>query len=228
MTMPPLPMLNRRPRRTRPAPSPPGTRSAAAPASSRAGRDRRRPGRSAPRRDTRAGARAGTARPSGWARTASPGSGLRRRTASRDSSSGCRAPRSCRSTASCRDGSSADRPGRPPLPVAEQDQLLAQHLHRARRGRRRRRGRRDASSGGSRPSACRGRPRSAWRCGGRLARIGGTASLRLMATPPWRRIGGSARPRSASRAPARRPAPWASSRPESGPGRPASRRPRVR
>ena len=133
-------------------------RSAAAPASSRAGPGTRRPGRSAPRPDTTAGgtvprrARAAV----GLARLLEA-MALARRTASRGSSSGCRAPRPCRSRATCRDARSAGRrrPARP-LAVAKQDQVLAEHAHLARRvvgvaGERRP----DASSGAAaRPSAC--------------------------------------------------------------------------
>ena len=80
----------RRPRGTRRRRDARARRSAAAPASCRAARGRRTRGRSAPRPDTRAGAR-GRARGRLRARTAAPDSGPRRRTASRDSSSGCRA-----------------------------------------------------------------------------------------------------------------------------------------
>ena len=71
------------------------------------------------------------ARPAALARRAARGSGLPRRTASRDSSSGCRAPRPCRSRAWCRGARSADRRGPArPCAVAKQDQVFAEHAHR--------------------------------------------------------------------------------------------------
>ena len=101
----------RRPRATRRRRAARARRSAAAPASSRAGRGRRRPGRSAPRPGTRAGARCSRWRAAVGLARLLEAVALRRRTASRGSSSGCRAPRPGRSRAWCRDGRSADTRG---------------------------------------------------------------------------------------------------------------------
>ena len=87
-------------------------RSAAAPASCPAGRGRPRPGRSSSCTGYQGWRRRVARAARHRARRAAPRSGPARRTASRGSSSGCRAPRPCRSRATRRGARSAGAPGR--------------------------------------------------------------------------------------------------------------------